>query len=511
MKVFNLFLLLYPSVAVGQTNYEMIKEQAKQKGNYEYVYDFENYYAVFRTFDDKVGVVDTNGNVIIKPVYAYIYNKGGLKGFFEVGNKVNKKFKRGFIDIKENVKIPIIYDDVFYVRENLIRVVMDDKFGVIDTLNNTILPIKFDYVACDNDLIITRLDDIWRLYDYAGELASDLEFKNIPRFIDKKAIVTLKNESTAIIDNHGRILLEPIPGHSFHSILKDSLFLVKNISTGKMGVLNSKRDFVIKCGYDALNQVGIVFVAENNHKQGIISLADTVLKPFVYDNIYPCYFKEPGTYGDIHPVEYFIVRKGTSFGVINPHEENDIIPIVYKEISTIFGLYFIVLNRKESNGVYFKNGEKILNEEYKIYNVFNKTLFASNDNKLYLIELKDKNYSETEVLGDEYFKFKDQKDYSYNENQIFKLNGKYGVVNYKNNIVIPAEFDQLENIQYTKEFIVKKNNKYGIINDENRIVESIEYDQFQVLHETVLLAKQNQKSVRTHDILFDEIPPPITH
>ncbi|GAW90440.1 hypothetical protein FPS14_contig00060-0001 [Flavobacterium psychrophilum] len=90
-------------------------------------------------------------------------------------------------------------------------------------------------------------------------------------------------------------------------------------------------------------------------------------------------------------------------------------------------------------------------------------------------------------------KFKYEQEFLKNANQIFKLKGKFGVINYKNIIVIPFKYQLIENIYDSNEFIVKKNNKYGVVNSENKIIENIDYDQFNILKESILFTKTNKR------------------
>lgn len=487
---------------MSQNKFDYIREKLVQNHKYEYVYGFENNYAVFRTFDKKMGVIDSTENVIIEPVFSFIHNKEELKNLFEVGNEINKKFKRGFIDLKGNIKISIIYDDVFYAEKGLIRVKKDNKFGVLDTLNNIILPLKFDYISIDNNLIIAEIKGTNNLYDFQGKKMSNLEFTEISDFINNKAIITFQNKSTSIIDNLVNIVLKPIKDYSFEKVLNDDLYLIKNNLNTKEGIINSKGEFIIKCKYDEIKQVKSFFIAKSNNKKGFISLTDSIVKPFIYDEIYFSYVDDAVSFRDNNIEDNYIVQKDKLYGVINPNIENDIIPIRYKNIRTLFNKYFIVQNIENKNGLFFKNGEKVLIEEYKFYNVFEKTIFASRNNKQFLIELEDVKYNEKEVSVDEFVKFKDEQEFLKNANQIFKSKGKFGIINYENKIVIPCEYELIENIYLSKEFIVKKNNKYGIVNSDNKIVLEIEYDGFKKLHETILFTKEKQKIKKYHEISY---------
>jgi hypothetical protein len=265
MKAIQLFFLIFPLLSVGQNKFDSKIEQLQQNNKYEYVYAFVNNYAAFRTFDNKMGVVDTLGKVVIKPVFRSINIKKGLTNLFEVGNEINKKFKRGFVDLKGNIKIPIIYDNVFYVEKQIISVIKDNKYGVLDTLNNVILPTKFDYISFDNDLIIAQSKGTKSLYDFQGKQKSTLQFTEISNFTDNRAIVTFQNKSASIIDNEGDIILNSIKNCSFESVLNGEIYLVKDNLNSKKGVVNSKGEFVIKCKYDELKYINSFFIAKSNN------------------------------------------------------------------------------------------------------------------------------------------------------------------------------------------------------------------------------------------------------
>lgn len=509
MNIRNLFFLFFPFMAMSQNKFDAVRERLMQNNKYEYIYYFENNYAVFRTFDKKMGVIDSTENVIIKPVFSFIGIKKGLNNLFEVGNEINKKFKRGYIDIKGNIKIPIIYDDVFYVGKGLIRVTKDNKFGVVDTLNNVIIPIEFDYVLFDNDLFISKINGTNKLYGLNGKIISDLQFTQISRFRNNKAIISLPDKSNLIIDNFGNIVLAPINGYSFEMILNNDLYLIKSKLNAKKGILNAKGEFSIECKYEEIKQVRSYFMAKFNNKNGIISAADSVIKSFVYDQIYYSYFDDPGALEGINFGENCIVKKDGKFGVINPKIEKEIIPINYKSIRIVFNKYYIVENNENKNGLYLGNGEKILNEEYTFYHGFGNAIFATKDNKQYIINLENENYTEVELFVDAFAKPNEEDDCSINSNQVFELKGRFGVINNEGKMVIPSDYELIENICLSDEFIVMKNGKYGIVNAENKIIENIEYDEFQILKESIVFTNEKKTIRKYHDIKFNEEPPPI--
>jgi hypothetical protein len=76
------------------------------------------------------------------------------------------------------------------------------------------------------------------------------------------------------------------------------------------------------------------------------------------------------------------------------------------------------------------------------------------------------------------------------------------VINNENNIIIPCEYELIENIYLSKQFIVKKNNKFGIVNSENKIIVEIEYDDFKKFKERILFTKNKQTIKKYHDISY---------
>ena len=512
MRFLIVFILFFPVMAISQQRFDIIRDSLMQNKKYEYVGYLENHYAVFRTFDHKAGLMDSTGVVILEAKYSYITTVRKLRNLVEVGERINNKFKRGYIDLKGNVRIPIIYDDVYYIGKGIIRVNKDNTYGVLDTLNTTVIPVEYDYVSFDKDLIVAGNDGIKNLYDREGKRISTLQFAEITRFTNNKAIVVFKNKSSAIIDTLGSIVLDPIEGYRFERVLDGDLYVIKNEFNSKVGIVNGQGEFVIGCIYDEIRQEKSCFIAKDIDKYGFISKDYSVIIPFVYDRVYKSYFGERNLLEGVGIGESFIVVRDKLWGVLIPTMESPIIPIVYKRIETLFDRYFIVKDTNDQNGLFLKNGEKILNEEYVFYNVFGRTIFASKADKQYLITLENDQFREAEVVADAFLKIEDDYEYPRKAYQIFTLNGKYGVINYENNIVIPCTYDLIGSIYFSNEFIAGIGKKYGVINARNEIVVEIEYDAYKKEHEGIRFTKANQKITKYHDIEFDtdEEPPPLS-
>ncbi|AOC97408.1 hypothetical protein BB050_04330 [Flavobacterium anhuiense] len=496
-NILLLLILLFSFIAKGQSKFEPLRKQLMENKTYEYVYSFENDYAVFRTFKGKMGLIDSLGNVVIKPNYEYIENRKELKNIFEAGIIINKKYKRGFIDLQGNLKIPFEYDDVYYLGDNLVRVSKNNKTGVIDIGNKVVLPIKYEQVMGNNGILFVQNTNSIDLFDSKGKQITNFQAFDIEYFQHKRSIVTLQNKNTLIIDTLGNIVLNTIKNHRYERILSQNSFLILNTLTKKKGIINSNGQYEIECKYDEIMPSNSIYIVKNNGKEGIINQKDAVLKPLIYDNVYGVFSNDSISFKN-----HYFASKGNLQGVINPYLEKEIIPISYKYIDP-FSKHYITTNAENKGGLFSAKGEIIIPEEYDFYSAAQNKIFAVKNSKKYLLTIENNNYTETEIFVDEFVKSNQYfRGFSKSNYQIFKDKNKFGVYSNKNKIAIPAEYDAVTEIYGTGEFVVKKNNKYGIVNSDNETQLELKYDSFQIIKEVVRFNIKNPKTSKFYSIKY---------
>lgn len=496
-NILLLLILLFSFIAKGQSKFEPLRKQLMENKTYEYVYSFENDYAVFRTFKGKMGLIDSLDNVVIKPNYEYIENRKELKNIFEAGIIVNKNFKRGFIDLQGNIKIPFEYEDVFYLGKNLVRVSKNNKYGVVNLDNKIILPIKYDNIMGSNGISFVQNNNSIDLFDAEGKQITKFQAFDIEYFQHKRSIVTLQNKNTFIIDTLGNIVLNTIKNHRFERILSQNSFLILNTLTKKKGIINSNGQYEIECKYDEIMPSNSIYIVKNNGKEGIINQKDAVLKPLIYDNVYGVFSNDSISFKN-----HYFASKGNLQGVINPYLEKEIIPISYKYIDP-FSKHYITTNAENKGGLFSAKGENIIPEEYDFYSAAQNKIFAVKNSKKYLLTIENNNYTETEIFVDEFVKSNQYfRGFSKSNYQIFKDKNKFGVYSNKNKIAIPAEYDAVTEIYGTGEFVVKKNNKYGIVNSDNETQLELKYDSFQIIKEVVRFNIKNPKTSKFYSIKY---------
>ena len=146
------------------------------------------------------GLVDNDGNVIIKPQYIYPFIECGDNyqvmlpyEYKEIeGRKIIVSLKHGLIDKKGMVIIPIkyLFMEAMDNTGTYFRVFDSEKEknGVLDKNNNIIVPFKYEYIKASPDLelmIKTKYCEVYPGYIYQAKIQNnglygvyDLKLKN---------------------------------------------------------------------------------------------------------------------------------------------------------------------------------------------------------------------------------------------------------------------------------------------------------------------------------------------
>ena len=130
-------------------------------GNFSSANLFWTDYAIIE-IKGKFGIIDTLGNYILEPKYAFLNSTGGDIIQINTGYSYGSG-KEGLINLNGDTLLPSIYDNAFEYAD-FVEVTNDSKVGVIDLENGElIIPMIFTEVYFD-DVDLTRL----RFEDNAG-------------------------------------------------------------------------------------------------------------------------------------------------------------------------------------------------------------------------------------------------------------------------------------------------------------------------------------------------------
>ncbi len=250
----------------------------------------------------------------------------------------------------------------------------------------------------------------------------------------------------------------------------------------KFGVTDSLKNVIVEFDYDFISYKNQRLVITKNRLTGLSTVDNQELIPIVFDHIMARKHDR-----------FILLVKNSRFG-LSDNDGKILLPITYKQISSIANdEVYITKNNDQLNGLYDFNGKNILPEAYKFYTVDDSKIFAMHNNKPQIIDVKNLDniifleesiaFVETtrhSSMGEKFF-------------QIVKSDNKFGVINVKNEIIIPFNYDEIKSSQNWRYFLIKQNNKWGLIHFNGTIVKNPIYDKIELRKEYIVLKRKNFK------------------
>jgi hypothetical protein len=250
----------------------------------------------------------------------------------------------------------------------------------------------------------------------------------------------------------------------------------------KFGITDSLQNVIIPFKYDFIEYENQRFIVRKNNLNGLFSLENKELVPIEFKFILP------------RKNDRFILWKNNSTDGLCDTNGKIIIPVKYKNVSsTENDDFYITENENNLNGVYDYNGKNIILEEYKFFTVDEYKIFATKHNKAQIIDLQN---SKNNIDLDEKIELIETlRHHAMGENlfQIIKKENKFGLINSKNETIIPIIYDEIKSSQNWRYFIIKQNNKIGLINVNGTVTKEPIYDSIELRKEYIVLKRKNIK------------------
>lgn len=233
-----------------------------------------NHHLKFYAEDDKVGLINLQGKIIVPAMYDQI------RKYQDDNNKrdkliIEKDGKFGFLDAQLNILFPPIYrcsqdknihcypeHNIFYKR--YIKVYKNEKCGLINENGDSLISFKFDDILLIHDTM------------YVG-----INYRKEP---NKSQYFWHRVESCIVYDKHFNQVAELL---NYEQIEYNGIkrFIVKKDK--KVGVLNHKGEIIVPLEYDHLSSQNGDYYVFKNEKCGMINLEGKILIPIEYErNMY---------------------------------------------------------------------------------------------------------------------------------------------------------------------------------------------------------------------------------
>lgn len=461
-KVFAVIIAIIVLVIVGF----MLKNILSKAKNTKPV-EAVNYYALYQ--DAKWGIIGTNGETVINPMYQEIpividkskdvflftYDINEEDGTYKT-KAVNKNNEQLFTNY-DKVEALENYDsaeNVWY-EKNVLKVEKDGKWGLIDTNGKEISEIIYDNIktlkGIQNSIIVEK-EGKYGLLNCNGVKILDTNYSEILNFGDDyiNGYITKNQDGKfGIVNVSGEQVLEN-NYEEIYNIYSDKYFVIGE--NGNQQLINKDKEKVLTENFDEIKQItstGVIYVKDG--KYGFMDFEGNIIIEASYDVL-----NEINT-------GIFLTQKDGKAGLIDK-DKNEKVAFNFKNI------YY---NQKA--GIYIAENEDLT-----------QTLIDSNfQTKVVgiLSELNtDKGYMKIKV-DDSYkyynfrFEEKDIKDI-YVNNKIFvsKKDGKYGFIDTKENVVVDYIYDDATELNEYGFAAIKKDGLWGAIDKEGNIVIDPKYN-----------------------------------
>lgn len=234
------------------------------------VWSFRNGVARCIGENNKYGLVDENGSMVLPLVYSNITSDGAM-GFIVQDTLGNM----GYVNNRGEFIVPCIYDDVNGFNEGMMVVATQNKCGYVDTLGNWVIDSLYDDARGFGDgLARVQNNGNWMFINKKGNVIESLKYDEILTGFHNNRAFVKRNGSICMINRKG-LIIKQIEVDSVYGF-RDSYSTFKR--NGKYGMLDTNGNVFIEAKYDELSHYKEGFaVFKKDDYCGIIEAGGNVL------------------------------------------------------------------------------------------------------------------------------------------------------------------------------------------------------------------------------------------
>jgi len=183
----------------------------------------------------KVGLVDINGKLVVKPQFDLI-------GYFNNNTacvKSNKKW--GLIDKNGKIIIKPIYEDIQELPDQMCAVKLKGKWGFVNKYGKLVIQPQFNQVfSFSNGIAAVKKDKLWGFIDKSGKFIVKPTYDNITILPYTDLYILKKDKNIGLMDSKGKVIVDAI-----NEFIEDDENLLWRIGCIKIKSSSQKYGFVL--------------------------------------------------------------------------------------------------------------------------------------------------------------------------------------------------------------------------------------------------------------------------
>ena len=492
---------------------------------YDDLFPFTESNVSYALKNGKYGFINSNNETVIPFQYQFDNSNRRIYSFGLMAVRENGKF--GYVDKAGSLVIPLKYDSGGYFNQNgLAEVSLNKKWGFVNKQGEEVIPIIYEMVKSEqlDDIVIVRKNYKWAFFDNKGQQLSDFLYTDVQRAWKNDRTTFFENGPASVKRNGKYSFLNKDLKPAFSNAVFDSATSFDSNRTaiimnkGKFGIIKDDGKVAVPLQYNLIENFNSngnpnprFYLFKKGNMRGLFnknlkkiaeSKIDDYSSSFNLQGDYISFQNFKGKYGLIDAEgnekipfiydeslyfdrdDFSIAQKNNRFGIVN-FNNVALVPISYLSLDAVFDQWDEIPKGSANYFVAkFEDGAKIID-------LRNKTILSG--------------YDSIDPIFNDHFKF------------IVEKNHKFGIVDLKNKIILPLEYDEISNwTEYgprRSNFIVK-NGKTGLIDHESfKITIPTIYDQFRYLNGLIFAKRNGKAGIITEegkilcDFVYDEIYP----
>lgn len=368
-------------------------------------------FSYFKLYEnEKYGVIDTKGNILVEPKYDMITIPNPSKAVFigqfhydsqkgeyqtEVINDKNETILTQYVQV-----LPLIFKDASAevpYEKSVLAYKENGKYGVIDFQGKKITKAIYDSIESllyKEGCLLVKKDGKYGIITIEGKQMIEIEYDSITAdgYYDEETkyqkagfIVGQKKEEGyryGYIDHNGKMILkvEYNEIERVTEITENNVIYLYVSKNGQAGIYQNKKQ-IIKHAYEEIeyNKQTQLFLVQKDEKQGVMDLQGNEILKVEYDYVM---ISGQNINAKKEEAEYYFDLKGNK-----QETENNI-----TKLPTENSNYFITIDKQEQFGIVNKENTIILKNEYSyIEYAFGNYFIVTKDGMVSVINAQNKN------------------------------------------------------------------------------------------------------------------------
>ena len=457
-KVFAVIVAILVIIMFFMGIKELLKDKPKTN---EKVFSL-SYYPIYQ--NEKWGVIDTKGNIIISPTYSEMITiPDNTKPVFICIENVDyntNTFTTKVLNEKNQPiftqydKIEVIYNhdqnNNLWYEENVLKVQKDGKYGLINLEGKELLSCKEDNIEVidgTKSVYITTVEGKKGIVNNNGNIIIENKYSDITSLTNKyeNGFIVKNDEGKYGVVNYDKTIALEEKYEEVKNVYGNSMYVVKE--AGNWKIVNADKEEFLENKFEEVKEINKENITiKTNGKYGVINLEGEEEIPANYDELTFAFS------------DYYIAKKDDSYGIV----------MLDNKIALEFNYTFIkyIANAGIIQAETKKIESELLDKDLKV----KATGIISEINQ-------DKNYIRIRKNGEYlYYNFKleeKQNTEILSTNTIFlsKKDGKYGYVNDKGIVVVDYIYEDATEQNKYGYCAVKKDGKWGSIDSKGKVIQ----------------------------------------